>query len=294
MRILLTGGSGQVGTALSRCLPALGELLAPARSELDLDDPDACAETVRRLRPDLLINAAAYTAVDAAEQDPARAWRINAEAPAAMARALAASGGWLLHYSTDYVFDGQARLPYREDQPTAPLSVYGRSKRAGEEAIAASGCPHRILRTAWVYAAQGRNFLLTVLRLARERESLRIVDDQIGSPTSAEALAVATQALIPSLLRHPEADGLLHLSCAGQTSWAGFARAIVEGGARRGLCPLRPVVGIPSQEYPTAAQRPAWSVLSGERLWQQHRLRLPDWPVALERCLDQLAAQPPP
>jgi dTDP-4-dehydrorhamnose reductase len=296
MRILLLGAAGQLGTELHKRLPALGELHVATRSgaladgsrceRVDFDAPQAIAPLIERLAPHIVVNAAAYTAVDQAETDADAAYRANAVGPGILADACRRCEARLVHFSTDYVFDGRARRPYREDDPVAPLGVYGASKRAGEEAVLASGARHLVLRTAWVYAAHGRNFLRTMLRLAADRSELRVVDDQIGSPTPASVIAEATvEILVPDL----DVGGLFHLTTRGQTSWRGFADAIVEGAYSRGLLPRRPaVVPITTSEFPTAAARPAWSVLDCSRLCDTFGIRLPQWQDGLGAVLDQL------
>jgi len=276
VRILLTGRNGQVGWELSRALGSLGELLALDRGELDLADEAAIRRVVREVQPTVIVNAAAYTAVDRAETEPEIATRINAVAPGMLAKEARRSGALLVHYSTDYVFDGEKSTPYREDDPPRPLNAYGRSKLEGEAAIQASGCRHLILRTSWLYSDRGHNFLRTMLRLARERSELRVVDDQIGAPTSAIALARATA----EILREPRAEGVLHMSAAGRTSWHGFAEAIVES---VGL-PAR-VVAIRSQDYPSAARRPRNSLLDNTRLRQAFGIALEDWRAQLREVM---------
>lgn len=293
MKLLLLGGNGQVGRELRRSLPALGEVVVATRdggdadAVADFDAPDSLAGLVARIAPDVVVNAAAYTAVDKAEAEAASAFRVNAEAPAAIARACAASGAWLVHYSTDYVFDGSATRPYREDDATAPLGVYGASKLAGEEAIRASGARHAILRTAWVYAAHGRNFLLTMLRLANERDELRVVADQFGAPTPAAWIADATA----SILRRGVAEsGTWHLTAGGETNWHGFASAIVDEAHAIGLLPRKPcVIAIPTSAYPTPASRPAYSVLDTTRLRRSFDITPPEWRDGLRATLRELA-----
>lgn len=290
MRLVLTGRTGQVGAELERALAPLGEVIAPGRAELDLSHPEALGEAVRRLQPDIIVNAAAYTAVDAAEKDEAQAARVNAAAPQALAREAARSGALLVHYSTDYVFDGAGGTPYDEDHPPRPLSAYGRTKLAGEEAIRRSGCRHLILRTAWVYAPRGRNFLLTMLRLAGERPELRVVADQAGSPTSARAIALGTaQVLQQALAGAGKPLGTYHMTCGGTVSWHGFASRIVEQASTLGLCRRVPVRPITTAEYPTPAARPAYSVLSNEKLLRDYGVRLPSWEAALDECLRAVA-----
>jgi len=299
LRILLFGANGQVGTELRRSLAPMGEVVATTRSgkladgapcqAADFDVPASLPGLIERIAPDIVVNAAAYTAVDAAEDDAAAAWRANAEGPGAIAGACAARGALLVHYSTDYVFDGTATRPYREDDPTAPLGVYGASKLAGEQAVQGSGARHMIFRTAWVYAAHGKNFLRTMLRLAGERDELRVVADQVGSPTSAPLIADATAAMLSDPARAP---GLRHLTAAGQTSWHGFAEAIVHGARERGLIDRAPrVLPIATSDYPTRAARPAYSVLDNARLQGDSGLAAPDWRVGLSQVLDQLAME---
>jgi dTDP-4-dehydrorhamnose reductase len=286
-RILLTGAGGQAGWELARSLLPLGEVVAPPRAEFDLLRPDDCAAHIARLRPDVVVNPAAYTAVDRAESEPELALRINGEAPAAMARAAAGVGALFIHYSTDYVFDGTKPSPYDEDDAPNPRSAYGRSKLAGEEGVRGSGADHLIFRTSWVYAARGHNFLRTVLRLAREREELRVVADQIGTPTWARLIADATAQALRESQRLRCGDrfesGLYHLTARGETSWHGFASRIVER-ARRMSPPVgaRAVLPIATADYPLPALRPANSRLSCARFMARFGLELPDW----ERCLD--------
>lgn len=290
MKLLLLGGNGQVGRELRRSLLPLGELVVATRDGgdadvvADLDTPESLAALIAVVAPDVVVNAAAYTAVDKAETDADAAFRINADAVAAIARACAACGALLVHYSTDYVFDGSATQPYREDQASAPLGVYGESKLAGEQAIRASGARHAILRTAWVYASHGKNFLLTMLRLAGEREELRVVVDQVGAPTPAAWIADATAALIRQGVA---TSGTWHLTAGGETSWHGFAEAIVDEAHRRGLIARKPrVVAIPTSDYPTPARRPAYSVLDTSRLQRDFGIVPPEWREGLQRTLD--------
>ncbi len=294
MKLLLLGGNGQVGRELRRALPALGEVVVATRAgadaELaaDFDAPDALGELVRRSGPDVVVNAAAYTAVDRAESEPDAAFRVNAQAPEAIARACAASGALLLHYSTDYVFDGSASRPYREDDATAPLGVYGASKLAGEKAIRASGARHAILRTAWVYAAHGSNFLHTMLRLARERDELRVVGDQIGAPTPAAWIADASARIVAHGV---PTSGTWHLVAAGETSWHGFAEVIMDEALAAGLLARRPrVLPINTAEYPTPARRPAYSVLDTARLHRDFGIAAPHWRDGLHAVMGELAA----
>ena len=303
MKILLTGKHGQVGADLAALLSRLGEVVAFDRSQLNLADPWSIQRAIREICPRLIVNAAAYTAVDRAETDPAEARAINSDAPALMAREAVAIDAALVHYSTDYVFDGRKTSPYAESDPPHPLSVYGKSKLAGEEAIRSSGARHLILRTAWVYARRGRNFLLTILGLAAEREELRIVADQVGAPTWARAIAAATTEILAREIAQElpanlfgQRGGLYHLTAAGQCSWHEFASAIIDqarqtsphpawlaqAGADRPLIVKR-ITAITTSLYPTPARRPAYSVLSNALLQNTFGVSLPSWQDQL-RC----------
>jgi len=276
--ILLTGAAGQLGFELRQSLSAHGEVTACDRASLDLCDADAIVRCVRSLRPQLIVNAAAYTAVDRAESDVASAQSINADAPSVFAAEAQRTGALLIHFSTDYVFDGAAREPYAEDAATHPLSVYGRSKRDGERAIEGSGCMYLIFRTSWVYGARGSNFLLTMQRLARDRDELRVVADQIGVPNWSRDLASAVATLVggglPTLA---ERSGLYHLSAGGSTSWFDFARAIVGDSVR--------VIPITTAQYPTPARRPAYGVLAMDKFERVFGFTLTHWRDALTQCL---------
>jgi dTDP-4-dehydrorhamnose reductase len=286
VNVLLLGRDGQLGRALQSVLPSLGKLAAIGHAEADLADGKALASALARHAPDVIVNAAAYTAVDRAESEPELADAVNGRAPAILAAHAASSGSLLVHYSTDYVFDGARQGAWTEDDHPAPLGAYGRSKLAGERAIAASGCRHLVLRTSWVYAPWGANFLLTILRLARERPELRVVDDQVGAPTSVLALARATTELVGRMQSGPDRrGGLYHLAAAGHTSWHGFAQAIV-GSA--GLA--TPVRAIPSSEYRSAARRPLNSRLDCARIARDFGIVLPDWQQGLREVMDELAA----
>jgi len=283
VRILLTGKNGQVGWELARTLTSLGEVVAPDRASLDLAVPEQIVSAVRSVRPDVVINAAAYTAVDQAESEPHRAHAINAAAAGILAEEAKRAGALCIHYSTDYVFDGSKPSPYVEEDEPNPLNAYGRSKLAGERAISGVDGPHLILRTSWVYAARGKNFLLTIRRLLRERSELRVVSDQIGAPNSASMLAEVTAEL---LRRHGvsslgDARGVYHLSASGFTSWYGFATEIARLEKRD--APVR-IVAVASSEYPSAARRPANSRLSTEKLSRQFGIALPSWEACLEAC----------
>jgi dTDP-4-dehydrorhamnose reductase len=286
--ILLTGVNGQVGWELRRTLATLGPVTALDSKALDLADPDAIRSTVRGLRPQIIVNPAAYTAVDKAESEPDRARAVNGVAPGVLAEEAKKAGAILVHYSTDYVFDGAKDGPYAEDDPTGPLGVYGATKLAGEEAIQATGGRYLIFRTSWVYGRRGGNFLLTMQRLMRERPELKVVDDQIGAPTWSRLIAEATAQVLSQCLSparaadRPQPWGTYHLTCAGETSWYGFAGAIAE------LTPMetRPrLTPIPGSGYPTPARRPANSRLDNGRLERVFGLRLPHWREALELCL---------
>ncbi|MDR0578833.1 MAG: dTDP-4-dehydrorhamnose reductase [Candidatus Accumulibacter sp.] len=297
MKILLFGKNGQVGWELQRSLAPLGEVVA-----LDFDSdglcgdftrPDELAETVRRVAPRVIVNAAAHTAVDKAESEPDLARRINARSPAALAGAAEELGAWLVHYSTDYVFDGSGDKPRAETDPTGPLSVYGRTKLEGEQAVARCA-KHLVFRTSWVYAARGANFAKAVLRLAAERDTLRVVSDQIGAPTGADLLADVTAHAIRAVQDKPELAGLYHLAAAGETSWHAYARFVVER-ARRAGRPLRlaadRIEAIPTSAYPTPARRPLNSRLDTGKLRQAFGLCLPDWRAGARRTLDELLEQ---
>jgi dTDP-4-dehydrorhamnose reductase len=297
MRILVTGVTGQVGGALVKCLGPGGSIVAAGRGQLDLARPAELAGALDRLAPDLIINPAAYTAVDRAEDERELAFRVNAEAPGAMARWAAARGVPLVHFSTDYVFDGLSDRPWREDDPTNPLSVYGTSKLAGEAAIRAAGGPFLIIRTSWVYAAHGANFLRTIARLARERRELRIVADQYGAPTSARLIADVVVAIVgknPGALaeRFTASAGLLNVAASGETTWHGFAVAIVEGLRARGAAlAVESIVPIATADFPTKAKRPGNSRFDLTRLQEIFQITTPDWSSALAAELDQLAAE---
>jgi dTDP-4-dehydrorhamnose reductase len=289
--ILVTGHNGQLGWELRRALASIGEIHTIDRAELDLADAAAIRRAVRNLNPQWIVNAAAYTAVDAAEREIEAAMAVNATAPCVLAEEAAAIGARLIHYSTDYVFDGHGHLPYRESDTTGPLSVYGRSKLDGERQALAANPQTWVFRSSWLYAARGRNFLLTMLRLAREQPRLRVVADQIGSPTWVRLVAEATAAFITAQPQSPTPSGVYHLTAQGSTSWHGFASRIIEWGAARGLCPAVPVDAIRTVDYPTAAQRPAWSVLDCGLLEQRAGIRLPHWEAGLRGCLDELVAE---
>jgi dTDP-4-dehydrorhamnose reductase len=293
MKLLLLGKNGQVGWELQRALAPLGEVIALGSAEADFAQPESLAAIVRSVAPDIVVNAAAHTAVDRAESEPERAHAINAASPAVLAREAAARGAWLLHFSTDYVFDGSGSTPWLEDAPTGPLSVYGRSKLAGEDAIRASGCQHLILRTSWVYAARGGNFAKTMLRLARERDKLSVVSDQIGAPTGAELLADISAHALRTALARPQVSGTYHAAAAGETSWHGYARHVIAFARATGQ-PIKvtdeAIEAVPTSAFPTPAQRPANSRLNTQKLRTTFGLSLPGWQSGVERMLSEVLA----
>jgi len=301
MKFLVTGANGQVGWHLQRTLAPMGEVLAIDIEQVDLTDLDAISRTVREFAPDVVANAAAYTAVDKAESEPELARAINVAAPQRIAEECGRSGALMIHYSTDYVYDGAKTSPWEESDATGPLSVYGRSKLEGDEAIAGACCAYIILRTSWVYDIRGKNFLRTVLRLAREKEELRMVGDQHGSPTWARGLAETTAIVIAKCCERRAASGawpsgLFHLTAAGETTWAGFAEAILEDydsfvswpadtGEFGAPLKTKRVVAIPTEQYPLPARRPRNSVLSNRKIQTQFGITLPDWRAQLRLAL---------
>lgn len=294
MQWLILGASGQVGRELSRSLQPLGHGVALSRQQCDLAKPGAVAEVIARHEPDVVVNAAAYTAVDRAEDEPQLAQRINAEAVEELAGACAKRGAVLVHYSTDYVYSGQGDTPFREDDETAPLSVYGKSKLAGERAIARSGANALILRTSWVYASHGSNFVKTMLRLGHDRDDLSVINDQIGAPTWAATIADVTALALHVWQREqwsPSLAGVYHLTASGATSWHGFAQAIFEEAVALqliGPASVPRVAPIPSSDYPQKAPRPMNSRMDVTRLEQAFGLAMPDWRDALRACLREL------
>jgi len=302
-RILLIGKNGQVGRELERVLPRIGDVLAFGRQQLDLSKPADLRRIIEEAKPHLIVNAAAYTAVDQAESDESTARAVNGDAPALMAAEAKKIGAALVHYSTDYVFDGLKNSPYQEDDPPNPVNAYGRTKLAGEQAIVEAGVPHLIFRTAWVYATRGRNFLLTILRLAAQREELKIVRDQVGAPTWSREIARATTSVLGQLYKEPSGfgfgrlSGTYHVTASGTTTWYDFATAILEEAietpshlpwfkaATNGhSIKARRVLPIATSEYPTPAQRPPYSVLSNERLSRTFGVQLLDWRAALHEA----------
>lgn len=301
MRILLTGSKGQLGVEIQRSLGSLASITPTDIEELDICDPQAVATAVRDIGPHFIINTAAYTAVDKAEQDPKAAHAVNADAPRILAEAATKVGAGVIHYSTDYVFDGTKAAPYVESDARNPLGVYGESKAAGERAVMESGAPHLVLRTSWIYGTHGKNFLLTILRLACEKEELSIVDDQIGAPTWSRALAEGTRDILMRV-KSPEGlsktSGLYHMTAGGRTSWCGFTRAIIEEYRANGhdrpwmqqaiagrKMKIKEVRGIATSEYPLPARRPQWSVLSNDRLRLTFGVELADWRDQLRQVM---------
>lgn len=296
MKILLLGKNGQVGWELQRSLAPLGALTALDRRGAgglcgDLSDLDGLAATVRSLQPDLIVNAAAHTAVDKAESEPALAEHLNSDAPAVLAREAAFLGATLVHYSTDYVFDGSGSVPWKETDTTGPLSVYGRSKLAGEQAIRASGCQHLIFRTSWVYAARGGNFAKTMLRLGADREQLTVIDDQWGAPTGADLIADVTAHAIRHLGQHPEDQGTYHLAAGGFTTWCSYAKhvfAFARAAVPEIQLAVKEVAPVPTEAYPLPAPRPRNSRLDTEHLQRTFNLVLPPWQQGVERMLTEI------
>lgn len=295
MKILLFGKSGQVGWELQRSLAPLGELVA-----LDFDSKELCgdlgrlddiAETVKAVSPDVIVNAAAHTAVDKAESEPEQVRIINALAPAMLAREAGKLGAWLVHYSTDYVFDGSGSTPWAETDPTGPLNVYGATKLEAEEAILESGCDHLIFRTSWVFAARGDNFAKTMLRLAQERDRLTVIDDQVGAPTGADLLADVTSHAIRTALQRPNVSGLYHLVAADETSWYGYARFVLNFARQAGVTlKVAPesILPVPTSAFPSPARRPGNSRLDTSKLRSTFGLSLPPWQIGVARMLTEV------
>ena len=295
MKILLFGKGGQVGWELQRSLAPLGELIALGTGSQDLcgdfTNPEGIAQTVRIVKPDVIVNAAAYTAVDKAESQVELALTINARTPGVLAEAAKHSGALLIHYSTDYVFDGSGDIPWYETDPTGPLSVYGKTKLDGEQAISESGCRHLIFRTSWVYAARGGNFAKTMLRLAGERDSLNVINDQVGAPTGADLLADVTAHALRSALQRPDLSGLYHLVAGGQTSWYDYARFVIDFACLAGVdIKVAPeaILPVPTSAFPTAAERPLNSRLDTRKLQNSFGLNLPNWQTGVSRMLTEI------
>lgn len=292
-KILILGKQGQVAWELQRTLASLGEVIVFGSEQIDLANLNQIRERVRSIQPDIIVNGAAYTAVDKAESESDLCMSINGIAPGILAELARESQALLVHYSTDYVFDGTKTSPYLETDPTSPLSVYGKSKLAGEQAIIQVDCSHLIFRTTWVYGNRGKNFLLTILRLAAERKELKIVADQIGSPTWSRSISEATAQIIAQCRDdRSSVRGLYNLSAAGKTSWHGFANQIVD--RSRSIDPeldlaIEQILPIPATDYPTPAQRPANSVLDNSKILADFGVQLPDWKLSLEQCLEQLS-----
>ncbi|WP_336356387.1 dTDP-4-dehydrorhamnose reductase [Pseudomonas granadensis] len=291
MKILLLGKNGQVGWELQRSLAPLGELVALDRQTLgglsgDLASLESLRSTIRQIAPDVIVNAAAYTAVDKAESETELASRINGLATGVMAEEAAASGAWLVHYSTDYVFNGQGVTPWLETDPVAPVNHYGASKLAGEQAIIASGCKHLVFRTSWVYGARGNNFAKTMLRLAKDRETLSVIADQIGAPTGADLIADVTAVALRQVMDQQHLSGLYHLAAAGEVSWHGYATHVIEFAQANGeQLTVKAVDPIETTAYPTPARRPLNSRLNTQKLRDNFSLHLPDWQSGVTRML---------
>lgn len=291
MKILLLGKNGQVGWELQRSLAPLGEVVALGSDGADFTDLAGLTNIVRSVEPDVIVNAAAHTAVDRAESEPELARTINALAPGVLAAEAKRLGAWLIHYSTDYVFDGSGDKPWLETDPTGPLSVYGASKLEGERLLAASGCRHLIFRTSWVYGARGGNFAKTMLRLAQERDSMKVIDDQMGAPTGAELLSDVTAHAIRTALVNPNVAGLYHLVASGETSWHGYANFVIDFARQAGV-PINvlsdAIEAVPTSAFHTAATRPHNSRLSTGKLTSAFGLHLPHWQVGVTRMLTEI------
>ncbi|WP_158751022.1 dTDP-4-dehydrorhamnose reductase [Acidobacterium sp. S8] len=286
--ILILGANGQVGTELQRSFGNVGKVTACDRQRADLSKPEELRALIRQLRPNVILNAAAYTAVDRAESEPELAMTINGDAPRVLAEEAAELDAVLMHYSTDYVFDGSKASPWVETDATNPLNIYGKTKLAGEKFIEAVGGKYFIFRTSWVYGPHGHNFLRTMLRLGRERDQLKIVDDQFGAPTSSIAIADATRAAVTAAMDGQPEYGIYHLTCGGETTWCRFAREIFAQHQKRSGAKAPEVSGIPSSDYPTPATRPANSVLSNKKLQSELKITLPEWQGALVETLEKL------
>ena len=289
MKIILTGKNGQVGWELNHSLSTLGTVYPMGRNDMDLSKPETLRPVIQEIKPDLIVNAAAYTAVDKAESEPELAMIINGVAPGVLAQEAKKIGAGLIHYSTDYVFDGTATSPYKEDDPTCPLSAYGKSKLAGEQAVIQANIPYLIFRTSGVYSLRGSNFLLTMQKLAQTRNQIKVVTDQIGCPTWSRTIAVGTAQILEQCIKEGTASsqplthsGVFHMSCAGETHWFGFAKKIFE---LLGLSNDIELIPIPTTEYPTPATRPKYSLLSNRKLKQVFHHELPHWQDALKECL---------
>jgi dTDP-4-dehydrorhamnose reductase len=288
MKILLTGKNGQVGWELNRSLTRLGNISAMDRNDMDLSKPETLGPVIQDIRPDIIINAAAYTAVDKAESEPELAMTVNGIAPGVIAEEAKKIGAMVIHYSTDYIFDGKAKSPYKEEEATYPLSIYGKSKLAGEQAVTQVGIPHIIFRTSWIYSLRGSNFLITMQKLAQTRKQIKVVYDQTGAPTSARAIAEGTAHILEHGLKASATKsstlfrpGVFHMSCGGETNWFGFAKAILK---LSGLLEGIDVIPISTSEFPTPATRPKYSLLSNKKLKQVFHHEMPHWQDALQEC----------
>ena len=291
MKILLTGKTGQVGWELNRSLSKLATVFAMGRDQMDLSKPETLRPVIQEIRPNIIINAAAYTAVDKAESEPELAMTINGVAPGVIAEEAKTVGAAMIHYSTDYVFDGEATSPYEEEDPTNPISIYGKSKLAGEQTVIQADIPHIIIRTGWVYSLRGSNFLLTMQKLAQAKHQIKVVDDQIGGPTWSRTIAESTVRILEPRLKGDAIkspifshSGVFHMTCGGKTNWFGFANKILE---LSNLLEGTEVIPIPTIEYPTPAIRPKYSILSNKKLQQTFHHEMPQWQEALRECLSR-------
>jgi len=290
MKILLTGKTGQIGKELNNIVGDLGNLITVDREQLDLSKPNSIEPIILDIKPDIIINPAAYTSVDKAEEESDLAMTVNAIAPGLLAKAAKKVGAGLVHYSTDYVFDGCSGIPYKEEDPPNPLNIYGQSKLAGEKAVARVGIPFLIIRTGWVYSIHGKNFFKTIKKLAKEKDILQVIDDQIGAPTWARSVALKTHQILKQCLnkkwlekKDPSLSGIFHLTCQGKTSWYGFAREILNmSDASQNI----KLIAIPTSDYPTPATRPSNSLLNNEKIQKVFGLDMPNWEDALKDCMD--------
>ena len=290
MKILLTGKTGQIGEELNNIVGDLGNLITVDKEQLDLSKPNSIEPVILDIKPDIIINPAAYTAVDKAEEEPDLAMTVNAIAPGLLAKAARKVGAGLIHYSTDYVFDGCSEIPYKEEDPPNPLNVYGKTKLAGEKALAEAGVPFLIIRTGWVYSLHGKNFLRTIKKLAEEKDIIQVVDDQIGAPTWARSVALKTHQILKQCLnkkwletKDSSLSGIFHLTCQGKTSWHGFARKVLNiSNASQNI----KLIAIPTSDYPAPATRPHNSLLNNEKIQRVFGLDMPHWEDALKDCMD--------
>ena len=290
MKILLTGKTGQIGGELNDIVSDLGNLITVDKEQLDLSKPNSIEPVILEIKPDIIINPAAYTTVDKAEEEPGLAMTVNAIAPGLLAKAARKVGAGLIHYSTDYVFDGYSEIPYKEEDPPNPLNVYGKTKLAGEKALAEAGIPFLIIRTGWVYSLHGKSFLRTIKKLAEEKDIIQVVDDQIGAPTWARSVALKTHQILKQCLnkkwletKDPSLSGIFHLTCQGKTSWHGFARKVLNiSNASQNI----KLISIPTSDYPTPATRPSNSLLNNEKIQKVFGLDMPHWEDALKDCMD--------